>query len=118
MLKNIKINQVLWGAALLILLLMIINSVLVYKNISDVKETVHNNKTEILPHAFNFMNLKIDVIQVQQWLTDVSATRAYEGFDDGFGIAQEYFKKGNKLLDHLISEHIINSLFITRITNY
>ncbi|MBW6410766.1 methyl-accepting chemotaxis protein [Clostridium weizhouense] len=34
--------------------------------------------------------LKLDVVQVQQWLTDISATRAAEGFDDGFDNAEKY----------------------------
>lgn len=28
--------------------------------------------------------MQLDVVQVQQWLSDISATRAAEGFDDGF----------------------------------
>jgi len=34
--------------------------------------------------------LKLDVVQVQQWLTDISATRGAEGFDDGFSEAEKY----------------------------
>ncbi|WP_224037856.1 methyl-accepting chemotaxis protein [Clostridium gelidum] len=34
--------------------------------------------------------LKLDVVEVQQWLTDISATRAAEGFDDGFDKAEKY----------------------------
>ena len=35
-------------------------------------------------------SLKLDVVQVQQWLTDISATRGAEGFDDGFSEAEKY----------------------------
>lgn len=41
--------------------------------------------------------MRLDVIQVQQWLTDISATRAQDGFDDGFKEAEkssESFLKG------------------------
>ncbi|MFW2490772.1 methyl-accepting chemotaxis protein [Clostridium chromiireducens] len=34
--------------------------------------------------------LKLDVVEVQQWLTDISATRAAKGFDDGFDKAETY----------------------------
>lgn len=34
--------------------------------------------------------IKLDVVQVQQWLTDISATRSAPGFDDGFGEAEKY----------------------------
>ncbi len=39
--------------------------------------------------------MKLDVIQVQQWLTDISATRARDGLDDGFteaAAARDSFK--------------------------
>ena len=101
-----KINQVLWGAAVIVLLLMTTTGLLTYINVKGVEKSIHEKRTEILPHAFNFMNLKIDVIQVQQWLTDVSATRAHKGFDDGFDEAKIYFEDGNKILDHIIAEHI------------
>ena len=34
--------------------------------------------------------IKLDIVQVQQWLTDISATQAEEGFDDGFDEAENY----------------------------
>jgi len=43
-------------------------------------------------------DIKFNVVQVQQWLTDISATRAAEGFDDGFAEAQEHAKTLQKLL--------------------
>jgi methyl-accepting chemotaxis protein len=41
--------------------------------------------------------MQLDVVQVQQWLSDISATRARDGFDDGFDEADksaQSFKKG------------------------
>ncbi|MGL1900873.1 MAG: methyl-accepting chemotaxis protein [Fibrobacterales bacterium] len=38
------------------------------------------------------VSLKLDIIQVQQWLTDISATRGKPGFDDGFDEAETYAK--------------------------
>ncbi len=105
MLNKFKINQILWGTALLIAAVLSLNTTLNYLNVSKTNSLVTEKRDEVLPHVFNFMNLKIDVIQVQQWLTDISATRAHEGFDDGFLEAKKYFDEGNELLDHLISEH-------------
>jgi len=106
MLKNIKINKVLWGSASVVLSVIMINFLLTYINVKDVSEKITEKRTEILPHTFSFLYLKINVIQVQQWLTDISATRAKEGFDDGFKEAENYFTAGNKLLDHMILEHL------------
>ena len=41
--------------------------------------------------------MKLDVVQVQQWLSDISATRAQDGLDDGFKEAEKSsisFEKG------------------------
>ncbi|MFU1794173.1 methyl-accepting chemotaxis protein [Paenibacillus azoreducens] len=35
-------------------------------------------------------DLKLSVVQVQQWLTDISATRGKDGLDDGFDQAAKY----------------------------
>ena len=35
-------------------------------------------------------NVKLDVVQVQQWLTDISATRGLDGLDDGYAEAEAY----------------------------
>ena len=47
-----------------------------------------NNESSMLATRANEM--RISVIQVQQWLTDISATRAAAGFDDGFAKASGY----------------------------
>jgi methyl-accepting chemotaxis protein len=36
--------------------------------------------------------MQLDVVQVQQWLTDISATRGQDGLDDGFKEAEESYK--------------------------
>lgn len=36
--------------------------------------------------------MKLDVVQVQQWLTDISATRAKDGLDDGFDEAEKSYQ--------------------------
>jgi len=44
--------------------------------------------------------VKVDIIQIQQWLTDASVT----GYLDGFDTAEEYFQNANKLLDQDIEQ--------------
>ena len=62
-------------------------------------------KIEILPHMLNFSEIKRDVEQVQSWLTDISATRAAEGYDDGYSEAEDYYKDAVKRIDFAIVEH-------------
>lgn len=46
-----------------------------------------------LPLLLVIKEIKVDVIQVQQWITDYSATRAQDGLDDGLAVAEEYAQK-------------------------
>jgi methyl-accepting chemotaxis protein len=46
--------------------------------------------------------LKISVIQVQQYLTDISATRAESGFDSGFSEAENNAKAFNSIISKIL----------------
>ena len=104
-LKNFKIKQVLLGSGLIVLLVLIGATVSTQMSMEKSKAHLHENTAVIIPQMFSFMELKVDVIQIQQWLTDVSATRAAPGFDDGYDEAKGYFEKANRVLDGLIREH-------------
>jgi methyl-accepting chemotaxis protein len=43
--------------------------------------------SEFVPLLVNIESIKTDVLQVQQWLTDISATRGLPGYDDGLAQA-------------------------------
>ena len=45
--------------------------------------------------------LKLSVVQVQQWLTDISATRAAQGYDDGFEEAEKWAHEFDQKLEEL-----------------
>ncbi|PLX66061.1 MAG: hypothetical protein C0602_13095 [Denitrovibrio sp.] len=62
-------------------------------------------KNEILANTMDFIQLDRDIIQMQQWLTDVSATRGAEGFDDGYVEAEKYYKSASELLAKLTKQH-------------
>lgn len=45
--------------------------------------------------------LQLNVVQVQQFLTDISATRGKDGLDDGFEVAAEHAERVHEILDEL-----------------
>ncbi|MBF0156334.1 MAG: bacteriohemerythrin [Magnetococcales bacterium] len=55
---------------------------------NQVGRDVASVRTEGLELAFLAQGMEKNTIQVQQWLTDVSATRAMNGLDDGFKEAE------------------------------
>ena len=105
MLKNLSIKKMLFAAAIIIVFQLLISTYYTYSTASKIDSRLETQVEEVTPQLFRFMELQKDVIQVQQWITDVSATRAKPGFDDGFDEAKKYFEKGNKELDKLILAH-------------
>jgi len=75
----------------------------VYMSTADMETKLEIQSKETIPHAMNYINLKINVIQIQQWLTDISATRGAKGYDDGFDEAEKYYKDADALLDQMIA---------------
>ncbi len=61
-------------------------------------ESLVNHEVMMLDEAHS---LKLSVIQVQQWLTDISATRGQDGLNDGFDEAEANAKKFYDLIARL-----------------
>lgn len=101
----IKIKNILLGVTALVVGVLLLSTALNQMSLQNVSKSSSKQMEEVLPNTFDFLSLKLDVVQIQQWLTDVSATRAQEGFDDGFSEAEGYLKKANKTLDKLIGMH-------------
>jgi len=55
----------------------------------NIEANLDHTQTNLLPLVLTLKNAQISIIQVQQWLTDISATRAQDGLDDGFSEAQK-----------------------------
>lgn len=53
--------------------------------------------------------LKLSVVQVQQWLTDISATRGLDGLNDGLDVAETYAQQFRSLIDDLMAHDIENA---------
>jgi len=70
------------GIALGVLLLV---SYLAFNSLDSKLETV---KREGIPYALAAKDMQMQVVQIQQWLTDISATRGQDGLDDGFREAE------------------------------
>ena len=105
MINNLKIKQVLRYSVGIVLVTLLISVILSHNKMADVHENTQAQKVEVLPNLLDFLELQVNIIQIQQWLTDVSATRAAEGFEDGFDEAKMYFDKANVTIDRLIRMH-------------
>ncbi|MBF0443970.1 MAG: bacteriohemerythrin [Magnetococcales bacterium] len=60
-----------------------------FKTGRTVSDSAHQIKTEKVKFALLAKDMEKEVVQVQQWLTDISATRGQDGLDDGFSEAEK-----------------------------
>jgi len=67
-------------------------SIGVYLNqkIGHIKEASHYVQEVSSKFAIKSIQAQMEVVQVQQWLTDISATRGAKGFNDGFDEAKAH----------------------------
>jgi methyl-accepting chemotaxis protein len=62
--------------------------IVAFLNSLSINTRALQSKGESLHFAILAKDMQLQVIQVQQWLTDISATRGLPGFDDGFKEAE------------------------------
>ncbi len=65
----------------------------------EVFDSVRGIRDEALVLSEAAHQLQVDVIQIQQWLTDVSATRGRDGLDDGLEEAEARYRSARQGLD-------------------
>lgn len=99
-----SIKTILKGILAVITLFLLITVFTAYKSANHVKEMLSIQSNTTIPQAMDFITLKINVIQIQQWLTDISATQGKDGYDDGLKVAEKYYQDANNVLDKLLLE--------------
>jgi methyl-accepting chemotaxis protein len=62
------------------------------EHITEMKQSATQVTQSNLPLVKMIKDVKLDVVQVQQWLTDISATRGQDGLDDGYKEAEDSAK--------------------------
>ena len=66
--------------------------------LTQVKQDLHKASEESVQYALLAKDMDKNVVQIQQFLSDVSATRGKDGLDDGFKNAQENYDALNEAL--------------------
>lgn len=66
---------------------------------SSIVREAENVDQETVVYTEYAHQMRVDVIQIQQWLTDISATRALDGLNDGFDEAEKSYQSFMGLLE-------------------
>ncbi|UUX49663.1 methyl-accepting chemotaxis protein [Nisaea acidiphila] len=88
-----KVTAAVGAVVLLVAGLAIYTQVVIKEMVPEIEaELSHGReqKEHVFPLAATVQDIKFHVVQVQQWLTDISATRGLDGLNDGFDVAAEH----------------------------
>lgn len=85
---------------LFLITISIIGSLVIFKSYS-VAIQAQSLSNQYIPILNKAHQLKLSTVQVQQWLTDISATRGQDGLNDGFDEAENNAKLFQSLVDEL-----------------
>jgi methyl-accepting chemotaxis protein len=88
-LTNLKISSRLLISAILPVCLFVFFSIWMWMSLGGMRDDVTIHLTQQLETTLNVKDMDYDVVQVQQFLSDISATRGKDGLDDGFKRAEE-----------------------------
>jgi len=107
---KIKWNEIGVGTkitAVLSVMLFLISAlgIWVYTVNSLIVTQAHSVDQDTVVYAEYAHQMRVDVIQIQQWLTDISATRALDGLNDGFDEADKSYQSFMTLLDKFESKY-------------
>ncbi|MEW8995070.1 methyl-accepting chemotaxis protein [Clostridium sp.] len=96
-----KISTKLGAMILLIILNTGILMFFTLSSLNNIFAKVDEHQTKSTPLMITTVSLQKDIVQIQQWLTDISATRAKAGFDDGFDEAAKFYESAKNNINKL-----------------
>ena len=84
MLDNLKVGQKILTMVALVGVILITLLVVSLQSFVSLRASLEEVRREGMPNAIVAKDMQMQVVQIQQWLTDISATRGQDGLDDGF----------------------------------
>ncbi len=88
--SKLTIRGIVIGCVSVMALLVVIQAVLSFKQAASVEKHVLGLIEHDYAVSEHMNTLNLSVVQVQQWLTDISATRGQDGLNDGFDEAANH----------------------------
>lgn len=94
--QNLSISKLLMGFIAIMALFITVQSMMMIAQTSKIERDMLHNAEVLIPIIQKTKEAKIAVIQVQQWFSDISATRGLDGLNDGLdqaALAAQNFKQ-------------------------
>ena len=91
MLDNLRVGQKVSLIAALVTIALVVLLVLSFSFFARLQGQLTGVRDEGVPNALVAKDMQMQVVQVQQWLTDISATRGLDGLGDGYAEAEKSY---------------------------
>ena len=98
--RGISLFKKIFSGYIIAIIDIVIISVIIVVHAQGFSKNAEKVRDEILPNTLKAKDMQLHVIQVQQWLTDISATRGAEGYDDGYDEAAEHAKAFKEIVEN------------------
>jgi len=86
---RVSVTKKMWLGFGIVIFGILVMSAIIYSTSKKVANSAVYTRDSGVKFALLAKDMQINIIQVQQWLTDISATRALDGLDDGFRAAEK-----------------------------
>jgi len=100
---RLTIVKKLWLFAGIFTILLVMQMIVMFDQLSNTKTKLIRYQTVDAPIKKKGNQLQVAVIQVQKWLTDISATRGQDGLNDGLEKASGFAEKFRLTIEELVS---------------
>lgn len=113
MLKTAKIKTLLRLLMISIVIIQLCIGGILFLKLNKITNHTMNLHDQTIPYSLQVDDLRYHVIQIQQWLTDSSATKALPGYDDGFNEAKSHYDSANQIIDTFLKNNVDKEDFTT-----
>ncbi len=76
----------------MVFILIFLTGIILNFYFNAVKDELAVTENVAVPRMLNYIEIRRDIELIQGWLTDISATRAEKGYDDGYIEAEKYYR--------------------------
>lgn len=90
--NNLKVKNKITFCFMLPVTLIVLFAVWTFSVTKTVHKDIETAKNVNVEFALLAEKMSRDIVQIQQWLTDISATRGLDGLDDGFNEAEKSYQ--------------------------
>ena len=93
MFHQLKVGQKILAVVLAVALVQLITSVMTFQRSNQLNAELNLVIERGQPATMALKDIEMQIIQIQQWLTDISATRGQDGLDDGYAEAEKAYQQ-------------------------